>query len=202
MEFMAKRSQSTPPIIAVSENRIRMALCENGINGQNATISLFNLATDPPQVTWRFNHVSKGNITSVSLSADAKVIAVQVTEPVDPKKVRNTKTSAKTAMSQQSTAVSSIAMWKVDTKKFIAAREIESRINQVSINPEDNYLVVAVGEKYLRYLKCAGNALDEVRRLSTSRLNFCLCFALDTDREFASSFVLPPSLTPQLSVAS
>jgi hypothetical protein len=55
-----------------------------------------------------------------------------------------------------------IALWKTESKKFIAGKEIQADISHVSINPEDNYLVCCSGFKYLRYLKCVGNSIDEV----------------------------------------
>lgn len=61
-----------------------------------------------------------------------------------------------------SKATSAVGVWKTDTRRLLAVRELATDVQQVTINPSDNYLLCLSGNTYLRYLKCAGSNMDEV----------------------------------------
>lgn len=105
---------------------------------------------------------------SASLSSDAKVIAVCVEVP-DENRARNLKNTAAKTSSTELPVICNVAVWKVDTRKFIASKEIEKRVTGISINPEDGYLICVVGERICRYLKCVGNDLDEIPLLKRTK---------------------------------
>ena len=59
-------------------------------------------------------------------------------------------------------AVSAVTMWRVDTHKYLSTHTSDHMIHSIAINPDDSYLSVASGNKFIRYLKTVGAQLDEV----------------------------------------
>jgi hypothetical protein len=61
MEFFARRSHPVMPVLAVSKNMLRLAVCEEVAAGsKKPAITLLNLATTPPEASWKFTHVQAG----------------------------------------------------------------------------------------------------------------------------------------------
>ena len=147
MSFLARRTHPVEPFLRVSGNRRRLLMAETVEGGKKkAFLQLIDLSHKVPTVMWKFNHLQKGILTSADISPDGEVVAAHLSYLEEESK----------------TACSFITLWKTDTRKYIASKELSTPIKHITIHPEDNYLICVTGVGYVRYLKCVGNTMDEV----------------------------------------
>jgi WD40 repeat protein len=151
MVFLARRTQAVEPLLCVSKNRKRLLVAESVVEGmKKAFLQLIDITLKTPVVLWKFQHLAKGAVNAIDISADGEVVVAHAT--YDDEK-------------ESKTGFGFIVLWKTETKKFVASKELTTPIKYITISPDDNYLICVSGEGYLRFLKCVGNTLDEIPML-------------------------------------
>lgn len=99
---------------------------------------------------WKFSHPFPGPVSCTKMTNDNKLIVSVVTRDVA------------VSSTNKSGVESAVAVWKTEIRKVITSREFPQSISSVSFSPDDNSLLCATGQSYLRLLKLVGNSIEEL----------------------------------------
>lgn len=173
VSYLARRQHATSPHLTVSKRKLLLA---ESVPGGCAQLTLLELGDASasrlaPNSTvtsvWRFAHPFSGNVRAVCMSADGKLLAALVVqsegEAQGQAQAAGAAAKEKEAKSRSgSGSVSSLALWRVDSQKLVATRELDQGLVHLSVNPEDRLTLCATGDGYARVLKVlSGSQLDE-----------------------------------------